>query len=173
MSELEFAAPPPVTVIDRAVVAISHALSITYAFAVAVTVYDVICDVVFRAPTVWVYDAVTTLIAVAFLIGGSYAMQRREHIRITVVYDLMPARVQAGFDVINMLLTFIYLAVFGWFAWTMAALSVANWEVGGSVWAQPTPVVVKSAMFLGVVMLILQGASNLVTDWRRLTEGAR
>jgi len=171
MSEFEDQSPPPVTAIDRAVVAISQVLSITYAFAVAVTVYDVILDVVFRAPTVWVYDAVTTLIAVAFLIGGSYALQRREHIRITVIYDLMSPRTQIVFDIVGMLLTFVYLAVFGWFAWTMAALSVANWEVGGSVWAQPTPVVVKCAMFLSVVMMILQGLSNLTVDWRKLTRG--
>jgi TRAP-type mannitol/chloroaromatic compound transport system permease small subunit len=170
MSELEAPAPTPVTMIDRAVVAISKALSVTYAIAVAVTVYDVIADVVFRAPTTWVYDVVTTLIAVAFLIGGSYALQRREHIRITVIYDLLPLRTQLIFDIVGLLLTFVYLGVFGWFAWTMAVQAVSIWEVGGSAWGQPTPVVVKCAMFLGVVLMILQGISNIIIDIRRLRE---
>ncbi|MFM8989683.1 MAG: TRAP transporter large permease subunit, partial [Alphaproteobacteria bacterium] len=36
-----------------------------------------------------------------------------------------------------------------------------DWEVGGSAWAQPTPVVVKVSMLLGTLLMIFQGAINL------------
>lgn len=147
---------------------LSKYLSVTFIMAVAVTIYDVILDVFFKEPTVWVYDVVTTLIAVAFLIGGSYALQRREHIRITAVYDLFPDRYKLWCDILTSALAVIYLLAFSWFAFKMASISVMNWEVGGSVWRQPTPVIVKVSMFIGAGLMILQAVVNTLADIKAL-----
>ena len=152
------------TAVDRAIEAISKVLSYSFALSIVVTIYDVICDVIFKAPTVWVYDVVTTAIAVAFLIGGSYALMRREHIRITAVYDRFARRTRLRCDVATSLLAIVYLLAFAWFAFDMAWLSVMNWEVGGSAWAQPTPVIVKAAMALGAALMIVQMISNIRGD---------
>jgi TRAP-type mannitol/chloroaromatic compound transport system permease small subunit len=154
--------------VDRAIEAISKALSYSFALSIVVTIYDVIADVAFSAPTVWVYDVVTTAIAVAFLIGGSYALMRREHIRITVVYDRFSSRTRLRCDVVTSLLAIVYFAAFAWFAFNMARLSVTDWEVGGSAWAQPTPVVVKVAMVLGAALMIVQMISNIRGDLKSL-----
>ena len=159
----EPAVPAPTNVVDRTIVGISKVLSAAFALSVIVTIYDVICDLM-RTPTIWVYDVVTTAIAVAFLIGGSYALQRREHIQISALYDRYPARVKLILNVVGQALTLVYLAAFGWFAWKMAALSVETWEVGGSAWRQPTPMIVKVAMFLGVVLMAVQALSNMRAD---------
>src|SRR4051812_49992715 len=58
--------------VDRAIEAIARLLSYSFALSIVVTIYDVICDVVFHSPTIWVYDVVTTAIAVSFLIGGFF-----------------------------------------------------------------------------------------------------
>jgi TRAP-type mannitol/chloroaromatic compound transport system permease small subunit len=111
---------------------------------------------------------VTTAIAVAFLIGGSYALMRREHIRITAVYVRFSHRTRLLCDIATSLLALIYLAAFAWFSFDMARTSVIDWEVGGSAWAQPTPVVVKIAMVLGAVLMIVQMASNIRRDLQSL-----
>jgi TRAP-type mannitol/chloroaromatic compound transport system permease small subunit len=154
--------------VDRAIEAIAKALSYSFALSIVVTIYDVIADVAFSAPTVWVYDVVTTAIAVAFLIGGPYALERREHIRITAVYDRFSRRTRLRCDVITSLLALVYFAAFAWFAFNMARLSVTDWEVGGSAWAQPTPVVVKVAMVLGAALMIVQMISNIRGDLKSL-----
>ena len=154
--------------VDRAIEAISKALSYSFALSIVVTIYDVVCDVAFSAPTVWVYDVVTTAIAVAFLIGGSYALMRREHIRITVVYDRLSSRTRLRCDVVTSLLAIVYFVAFAWFAFNMARLAVTDWEVGGSAWAQPTPVVVKVAMVLGAALMIVQMISNIRGDLKSL-----
>ena len=159
-------------VVDRAIEAISKALSWSFALSIVVTIYDVIADVVFRSPTVWVYDVVTTAIAVAFLIGGSYALKRREHIRITAVFDRFSPRTQLQCEVVSSVLALVYLAAFLWFAFDMAQLSVRDWEVGGSVWAQPTPVVVKVSMVLGAILMIVQMLSNIRRDLQSLARGS-
>ena len=157
-------------VVDRAIEAISKVLSYSFAVSIVVTIYDVIRDVIFHSPTVWVYDVVTTAIAVAFLIGGSYALMRREHIRITASVPALFAPDAAALDIVTSLLAIVYLAAFAWFAFDMARISIADWEVGGSAWAQPTPIVVKVAMVLGAALMILQMFSNIRGDMKSLRE---
>ena len=65
--------------IDRTIEGIAKVLSYSFAVSIVVTIYDVTQDVLFHSPTVWVYDVVTTAIAVAFLIGGSYAFDSVAH----------------------------------------------------------------------------------------------
>jgi TRAP-type mannitol/chloroaromatic compound transport system permease small subunit len=154
--------------VDRTIEGISKVLSYSFALSIVVTIYDVVSDVVFNAPTVWVYDVVTTAIASAFLIGGSYALMRREHIRITAVYDHFSRRTRLRCDVVTSLLAIVYLAAFAWFAFNAAWLSIQDWEVGGSAWAQPTPVVVKVAMLLGALLMIAQMIPNIRGDLRSL-----
>ena len=160
--------PAEKNAVDRMVEAISKVLSYSFAVSVVVTIYDVARDVVFHSPTVWVYDVVITAIAVAFLIGGSYALLRREHIRITAVYQRFSSRTRLRLDAITSLLAIVYLAGFAWFAFDMAWSSISDWEVGGSAWAQPTPVVVKASMVLGVALMIVQMISNIRGDLKAL-----
>ncbi len=159
---------PGKNVIDRSIEAIAKVLSLCFALSIVVTIYDVTMDVLFRSPTVWVYDVVTTAIAVAFLIGGSYALMRLEHIRITALYDRYSTRARLVCDIVGSLLALVYLAVFAWFSYNMASLSVQDWEVSGSAWAQPTPVVVKVAMVLGALLMIVQMISNIRSDLKAL-----
>jgi TRAP-type mannitol/chloroaromatic compound transport system permease small subunit len=169
MSEVvEHGEPTDKNWIDRSIETISKALSYSFALSIVVTIYDVVRDVVFNSPTVWVYDVVTTAIAVAFLIGGSYALMRRDHIRITAVYVRFSRRTRLSCDIVTSVLALVYLVAFAWFAYDMAHTAVVDWEVGGSAWAQPTPVVVKVSMVIGALLLILQMLSNIRRDIKAL-----
>jgi len=154
--------------VDRAIETIAKVLSFGFALSIVVTIYDVVADVIFKSPTVWVYDVVTTAIAVAFLIGGSYSLMRREHIRITALHDRFSLRTRLRCDVVTSILAIVYLVAFGWFSVNMAWLSIQDWEVGGSAWAQPTPVVVKVAMVIGALLMIVQMISNIRGDLKAL-----
>lgn len=160
--------PRDKNIVDRAIEVISKVLSYSFAVSIVVTIYDVVQDVLFHSPTVWVYDVVTTGIAVAFLIGGSYALMRREHIRISAIYARFSRKTQLRCDVVTGVLTIVYLAGFAWFAFDMARISVEDWEVGGSAWAQPTPIVVKVSMVLGAALMIVQMLSNILRDVKSL-----
>jgi len=140
----------------------------SFAVSIVVTIYDVVQDVLFHSPTVWVYDVVTTAIAVAFLIGGSYALMRREHIRITAIYARFSPRGKLRCDIVTGVLAIVYFVAFLWFAYDMAHLAVVDWELGGSAWAQPTPVVVKVSMVIGAVLMIVQTVSNIRRDVKSL-----
>ncbi len=150
----------PRNAVDRLTFHLARLISFAYVISIGATIYDVSADVI-SVPTMWVYDVVTTAIAVAFLIGGSYALQRREHIQITALFDRYPARLKLVCDSIGYIGTLIYFFAFAWLAWRLALAAVTDWEVGGSAWGKPTPVVVKVTMFLGILLMIVQGLANL------------
>ena len=150
----------PTNMVERMIVNIAKVLSLGYVLSIAVTIYDIAMDKL-ASPTVWVYDVVTTAIAVSFVIGGSWALQRHEHIRITALFDRYPERRRRMFDAIGYAGALVYLFVVMWFSWRLASEAVITWEVGGSAWAQPTPVVVKVSMFLGTLLMLVQGGMNL------------
>ena len=139
---------------------IGKVLSLGYVLSIAATIYDIAMDKL-ATPTVWVYDVVTTAIAVSFVIGGSWALQRREHIQITALFDRYPTRTRQICDAIGYAGALVYLFVVMWFSWRLASEAVITWEVGGSAWAQPTPVVVKVSMLLGTLLMVVQGGINL------------
>jgi TRAP-type mannitol/chloroaromatic compound transport system permease small subunit len=132
-----------------------------FLLAALLTGWEVVSSSLLRAPTIWVHDLTTMLCVICFLVGGAYALQRREHIRITPLYDLLPARVRHVLDVIGYLLTLFYLGVLTWFTGAQALESARIMEMSGHAWDFPMPVVVRTAFFVGSVLLLLQAGSHL------------
>ena len=57
---------------------------------VCVMTYEVVLRYVFERPTLWANELSLWMAGVIFLLAGLYAMQQRSHIRIYLLYDLMP-----------------------------------------------------------------------------------
>ncbi|MCB1803703.1 MAG: TRAP transporter small permease subunit, partial [Candidatus Competibacteraceae bacterium] len=98
---------PPV--IDRVSRILGDKLAWLFLVAAALSCYEVMMDWLFRAPTIWVHDSSIMLCSTAFLFGGAYALQRREHIRITVLYDYFSPWWQWVCDIVSLALTLVYL----------------------------------------------------------------
>ena len=129
-------------------------------------------DSVFRAPTIWVHDSTVMMSATCFLFGGAYALQRREHIRITFLYDAFGPRAQYACDLVGLVLALIYLLALGWFTGAQAAESIRLVEISGRAWNVPMPMVIRIAFFLGTALLTLQAISQLVGLIRRPNQRA-
>lgn len=150
------------TAIDRISRGIGNTLSWLFLISAAASCYEVLMNSVFRAPTIWVHDSATMMSAICFLFGGAYAMQRGDHIRITFVYDLLPRRGQQICSVIGLFLALVYLVGIGWFAGHQAINSIMIVEMSGRAWNFPMPMVIRTALFLGVALLALQVAVDLL-----------
>lgn len=128
--------------------------------AVVCSVFEVISDSVFNAPTIWVHDTTIMLCASCFLLGGAYAMQRREHIRITLVTDLLPEKWRIALEIVTSLLALFYMVLLSYFATAQAIDSIAVMEYSGRAWDFPMPMVVRSAFGFGALLLSAQIASH-------------
>jgi TRAP-type mannitol/chloroaromatic compound transport system permease small subunit len=148
--------------VDRLTRAIGDRLAWLFLISAALTCYEVLMDWVFRAPTIWVHDTTLMMSATCFLFGGAYALERREHIRITFLYDALPRGLQRVCDLIGLGLGLIYLLALGWFAGGQAIDSIGRVEMSGRAWDFPMPMVIRTAFWLGTLLLILQTAVLLV-----------
>lgn len=148
-------------IIDRFSRLVGRKVCWLYLIAVIISVYEVIADFVFGAPTVWVHDLTIMLCSACFLLGGAYAMQRREHIRITVAYDSFPAHVKRWVDIFCLSLALFYMALLSYFATSAAIESIGLVERSGRAWDFPMPMVVRISFSLGSLLLTAQVASHL------------
>jgi TRAP-type mannitol/chloroaromatic compound transport system permease small subunit len=149
------------TSIDRLSQWTGENLSWLFLIAVVLSCYEVIMDWLFRSPTIWVHDSTIMLCSTCFLFGGAYAMQRREHIRITVIYDWFSSNVKHWCDVFTFILTLLYLLALSAFTGKQALDSIMRIERSGRAWDFPMPMIIRTALFLGAALLVLQAASQL------------
>jgi TRAP-type mannitol/chloroaromatic compound transport system permease small subunit len=108
--------------------------------------------------------------ATCFLLGGAYAMQQDQHIRITFVYDLLPAPARRLCDLAGLVLGLIYLVALGWFAGMQAFNSIRIVEMSGRAWNVPMPMIIRTAFFLGTALFALQAAAEI---WKLIRSRTR
>ena len=64
--------------------------------------YEVVARTAFGQPTLWSNETTVYLSAVAYLIGGGYALLYRRHVRIDLIYDRLSPRTRARLDVVTL-----------------------------------------------------------------------
>ena len=151
--------------VDRFIRSLGEKTSLAFAFAVGLTSYEVVLRYFFNAPTTWVHETTIALTATAFIVGGSYTLQRNAHIRITLVFDAMPALLRRWLNVVNLAIVVYYLIALAYGASIQARKSLAVMERTGTASDLPLPVILKSFLAIGVGLMALQAALQL---WRSL-----
>ena len=149
--------------VDATTRVLGEKTSFVFLVAVALTFYEVVLRYFFNAPTTWVHEISIALTAAAFIIAGSYTLQRRDHIRISLVLDSLPQSMRRRLNAVNLALTIYFLAALGYGAAVQAGKALAVMERTGTASNLPLPVTLKSLLVAGVVMMILQAAAQL---WR-------
>ena len=141
---------------------------ITYLFPaviVAMIVYEVFMRYVLEKPTIWVNEMSLWMGGWIYLSAGVYAMQQRSHIRITLLYDIVPLWLRRFFDIISALLIVVWAFCTIWGAYNEAVKAFLTWERFDSAWAPPIPAISQPLILITMVFVTVQAVSNLITDW--------
>lgn len=148
----------------------SRLAMIATASIVLVMFYEVVSRYVFSAPTLWANELSLWIAAFVFLFAGQYAMQQRSHIRIYVIYDIMPRWMQKTADVISvgLICTFFFALVYG--GYNDAMRRMLRMETFGTAWDPPIPGTVKPAILIIILLVTIQAVSNLIADWNKAPE---
>ena len=72
------------------------------------TFFEVVMRYLFASPTLWVNELTLWLGSIVYLAAGLYTMQRRAHIRITAVYDIVSPNVRLFFDYLAIFVLVVY-----------------------------------------------------------------
>lgn len=162
----------PLNPVDRLSKRVGETLSVVFLAAVIVTAFEVVMRYVFNAPTIYVHDSAIALSAVGFIFGGAYALQRREHIRISVIYDLLPRPARKLCDALTLLVTTFFVAVLTYAATKMAIPSIKLMETSGRAWDVPIPAFLKTMLAVGAALMLAQALVQLWAALRGRYEGA-
>lgn len=152
---------------DLVSVVLGRLAMIMTAFIVLVMFYEVVSRYVFSKPTLWANELSLWIATFVFLFAGLYAMQQRSHIRIYIIYDMMPWWMKKVSDCISVLLIIGFTFALIWGGYTDAENRFLRMETFGTAWDPPLPGTVKPALLIIIMLVCIQSISNLFADWNK------
>lgn len=162
--------PEPTGPLDYLSLVCARLAMIGVAAIVLVMFYEVVSRYVFEKPTLWANELSLWLAAFVFMLAGLYAMQQRSHIRIYIIYNIMPRWLQKLSDVISVALIWAFTFCLVWGGYTEAAQKWGRMETFGTAWDPPIPATVKPAILIIICLVAIQSLSNLIKDWHKNPE---
>lgn len=134
-------------------------------FLIAVMSYEVIMRYVFDSPTSFAYDVSRMMGATIIVLGWAYVHQRKEHIRVDVLYIRLSNKGKAMFDaVLTVIFFFPLISGLVWFAATALLDAFRFGEVLVETTSKYPAWPIRSIYFIGVSLLLLQGIVTFVRD---------
>ncbi len=161
----------PLSFLDIWIVRIGNVIGWLYFVAVVISVFEVIMRYGFNRPTSWAHETTLMLVGIGMLWGGAYCMAEDRHIRVTVVRDAMAPKVRLIIDVIVGVLTLLFCLGLAWAGYIMTQKAIFDptgafrLQRSGSAFNSPAPALVKTILFIVVVLMTLQAVLQL---WRRI-----
>lgn len=151
--------------IDRVAVFIGRITMMLVVVLTSIMLYEVILRYAFERPTLWANELSLWLAGFVFLTAGLYAMQQRSHIRIVLLYDVVPRWVQHVFDIISTLCIVMFTAMLIYGGYGEAFDKFYRWETFGTVFDPPIPATLKPLVLVIVGLVAIQSVINLISDW--------
>lgn len=151
--------------LDRLSVFVGRVTMLLIVLLTSVMLYEVFVRYVLNAGTLWANELSLWLAGFVFLCAGLYAMQQRSHIRIFLIYDLMPRWMQHVCDVIStaLIVMFAFFLIYGGYGEAFAKFG--RWETFGTAFDPPIPATIKPMVLFIVGMVSIQAVINLISDW--------
>ena len=152
--------------VDRFALFIGRITMILIISMTSIMLYEVFLRYALERPTLWANELTLWIAGFVFLCSGLYGMQQRSHIRIFILYDMVPRSVQRLFDVISVLLlcVFAFFLVYGSF-YQVFYVKFYKWEMFGTAFDPPIPATVQPMILIIIVLIAIQAVINLFNDW--------
>ncbi|SON58498.1 TRAP-type mannitol/chloroaromatic compound transport system, small permease component (plasmid) [Hartmannibacter diazotrophicus] len=135
---------------------------------VGITLYEVVSRYLFGSPTIWVNEAALFLSALVYLVAGVYVMALDDHLRISVIYDVVPRPVQRLFDLITLAAALVFCGGVAWFGAPSAWRSLVTFERFGTAWNPPIPAIVKPFVVVAAALMALFAIVNFIRSGRQV-----
>lgn len=151
---------------DRFALFIGRATMIMIIAMTSVMLYEVFMRYVIEAPTKWANELTLWIAGFVFLCSGLYAMQQRCHIRITLLYDVVPRPIRKSFDVLSTFLIVLFAAGVVYGSYNQVFINkLYRWEMFGTAFDPPIPATIQPMILIIMCLIALQAIANLFADW--------
>jgi len=151
---------------DRVALFIGRATMLMIITMTCVMLYEVFLRYALEAPTLWANELTLWIAGFVFLCSGFYAMQQRTHIRIFILYDVVPRWLQKVFDTIStiMIVVFAFGLIFGSYKQVFIT-KFYKWEMFGTAFDPPIPATIQPMVLIVICLVAVQSVVNLIADW--------
>lgn len=156
------AIPPEAGMLGRLVDSVAYIFAVGIVISAAVLLVEVFLRYVLNSPTIWAHETTVFLCGLAFTFGGLYCTSRNSHIRVVLIYDILPKGIRRVFDIIISIICAIAAGFFAYASWHMVTRAVwapsgdIRLETTGSAWSPPTPALIKIFIFIIMLLLVVQ-----------------
>lgn len=130
---------------------------------IGVLLYSSISRTVFDTPLNWVVETSQFMLASYYLLGGAYALQMGDHVRMDLFYGDWSATSKAAIDAATIFCLIFYLVVLFLGGISSTQYAIEYGQKNYTAWAPPLwPI--KTIMTFGVFLMLLQAISALIKD---------
>ncbi|MCF6248929.1 MAG: TRAP transporter small permease subunit [Desulfobacula sp.] len=112
-------------------------LSILIIVIMFFTTIEVVLRYVFNSPTIWVWPLSRQIFGVYILFAGIYAMSKNAHIRIEIIYNLLPGKIKQIANLLSILSFISFMGVLIWQGAWMGQNSLAAGETAHGAFRIP------------------------------------
>ncbi|MEM0990536.1 MAG: TRAP transporter large permease subunit [Pseudomonadota bacterium] len=132
-----------------------------YLIAAACTLWEVYARYMLNDPTQWVFEVVMVLCACAWMLSAGFVTLQKRHIGITVFYLMASDRVKWWLDLFAMVVGVFALYMLVGDTLIRALESIDLTERAGTAWNSPQPMILKTVLFTGLFIYLVQLLVNL------------
>lgn len=152
--------------IDRVAIFIGRVTMMLVLLMTMVMMYEVFLRYALEKPTLWANELTLWIAGFVFLCSGFYAMQQRSHIRIFILYEVMPRWAQKVCDTASVffICVFAFFLVFGSYKQVFLT-KFYRWEMFGTAFDPPIPATIQPMILIIIVLVAIQSVVNLIADW--------
>ncbi len=163
--QMEF---PHYSRIDKIGMFIGRIVMILIISMTGVMLYEVFLRYAIERPTLWANELTLWIGGFVFMLSGVYAMQQRSHIRIFILYDVLPRWAQRLCDLtwVVLLWFFAICLVFGSYKQVFIN-KFYKWQTYGTAFDPPIPATIQPTILIVICLIALQALVNLIADWNR------
>ncbi|MFN3165282.1 MAG: TRAP transporter small permease subunit [Pseudohongiellaceae bacterium] len=155
------------TVIDRMTDRLGRTIAWLALAMVLLMVSIVILRYFFQTGFIAMQEAVMYLNAAVFSLGAGYTLKQRGHVRVDIFYSRLSPRHQSLVDLFGGLVFLLpSMLCIIWLSWDYVALSWRIKETSAEASGLPLVYVLKSGLLALAALLLVQGCSELIKDWR-------
>lgn len=165
IASMEF---PDWRVWDRPAIFLGRVTMIMVLAMTSVMLWEVMMRYLVSNPTIWGNELTLWLAGFIFLTSGIYGMQQRSHIRIFLLYDIVPRWMQRLFDTITTVLIVIFAFGICYGSYSQVFVNkFYRWELFGTAFNPPIPATIQPYILIVAVLIAAQAVANLIADWNR------
>ncbi len=146
---------------------VTSILSLVVAFIIF---YEIFMREVLVRPTLWVAEGTVFGCGLLYMLGGAWTLLQDHHVRVDMLYHGLSRRGKALLDCLTYFAFLLYIGVMIWAFWAYVAESVRLRETTMTPWDPPIwPL--KIAMFVSLIMLLLQQTAKFMRDLYYIIKG--